>query len=151
MSKPSLALGMLAAAVLATGLATQSGARPAVERVTLSATRVNAGQIGQAFLVPRAQNTDVTIQVSGVPNAVLLPVRLHVFIHQGSCSSPSAEPAYRLTSRVVTNGNRDGVITLRNTVPVSLDTLHAGAHALVVRSSPASGNQVLFCGELRAG
>ncbi len=152
----SFALGVLAVTSLLAGCATQSGTgsqasnRPRVERVGLSATQVNAGRIGHAFLVPRDQVTDVVVQVSGVPNEVTLPVHLYSYIHQGTCASLGATPVYALNRRVLTNGDKDGFLTVRNTLPASLDTLRAGAHALVVRSAPADGNMALFCGDLRA-
>ena len=153
----SFALSVLAVTVLLAGCATQPGtgsqaSSPAtVERVGLSATQLNAGHVGQAFLVQREGITDVVVQVSGVPNSVTLPVHLHTYIHQGSCASLAPRPAYSLTSRVLANRDIDGFLTLRNTAPVSLDTLRASAHALVVRSDAADANKLLFCGDLRWG
>ena len=71
------------AATILLGAACASTAR--VEQVGLAGTSFNAGEIGQATLVPREQVTDVVVKVSGVPNTVTRPVHLYAFIHPGSC------------------------------------------------------------------
>lgn len=149
------ASAVTAVAMLQAGCATQPDAsgqpssRPAVERVGLTATTLNAGEVGHAFLVPREQVTDVIVQVSGVPDDVTAPVHLYATIHQGTCAN-LGQPQYRLTPRVLADGVHDSFLTVRNTVAAPLGTLHSGAHALVVRSAPADANMTLFCGDLQA-
>jgi len=151
-----IALSVLAVTVLQAGCATQpegagqASSRPTVERVGLSATRLNAGEIGQAYLIQRDPNTDVIVQVSGVPDWVTAPVHLYAYIHQGSCAN-LGPVQYPLTSRVLATGEYDSYLTLRNSVPVSFGAMHSGAHALVVKSAPADWNTTLFCGDLKAG
>ncbi|HEU5296729.1 MAG TPA: hypothetical protein VFU71_18250 [Burkholderiaceae bacterium] len=145
-----MASSICAAALLASCTApTVSDAGTAVQRIELGASAFNAGEIGHAWLLERAQRTAVTLALSGVPGWVARPVHLYAYVQRGSCAATAAEPAYALTGRVLARRGGDGFLTLTNTLPVSLETLRAGDHALVVRSSPADADRPLFCGDLR--
>src|SRR5437868_15395860 len=53
-------------------------AEASTKTVQLSATRMNAGQVGKAFLRPQADATVVTIEVSGLSVATTAPVQLYM-------------------------------------------------------------------------
>jgi hypothetical protein len=149
--------GACAAAALIAGCAAPSralpeaGDRPAMERVGLVAGAANAGEIGYAVLIERGHQTEIVLKVSGVSDWVARPLHLYAYIHQGSCGSPSARPAYALTGHVLARRDGDGFLTINNTLAVDLNTLRDRQHALVVRSSPADANMPLFCGDLQPG
>jgi hypothetical protein len=146
---------LLAGAALLVACASQgpqSGApgRAAATRVTLNATSLNAGRIGQAFLIPEGATTRVVLQVSGVPNTVSPPVHLYATLHRGTCDSLDPQPAYSLTQRVLADASDNVMLTIRGTVPASLDSLRNDRYALSVRTSPADANMAIFCGNLGA-
>lgn len=151
------ARGAVAAATLLAACASSSLPPPGasdhagVQRVILAASRLNAGEIAYVVLIGRDHQTDVVFKVSGAPGRVTRPVHLYTYLHQGSCTSPSEQPAYALADRVLTRRDGDGFLTLNSTVPLDISMLRESPYALVVRSSPADANQVLFCGELRPG
>ncbi|HSC82219.1 MAG TPA: hypothetical protein VLC30_01250 [Pseudomonas sp.] len=119
-------------------------------QIKLKATQRNAGNIGQATLVPRGELTDVSATISGVPIGMTYPVRLYVYIYPGSCSQLGAQPAYALNRTVQTyrQGSAD-VWQLSRSAAVPLTRLLATPHALVLRTPPADGNQDIFCGAIR--
>jgi hypothetical protein len=146
-----LVAGSLAGCATSPGQDTAASARPAVRHVTLAATPSNAGEVGHAYLVPQDGHTAVVLKASGTPGWMARPVHLYAYVHEGSCASPSPRPAFALADRVLARRELDGWLTVRNTLPVSLEALERTAHSLVVRSSPADANIPLFCGDLRAG
>jgi len=117
------------------------------------ASRWNRGEVGQATLIGRGGNTDVTIMASGVPEDVTRPVHLYVYIHRGSCGQLQQQPDYSLTDHVLADVSwpmafRNGPYTLRSTVAVPLEQLRGKPYAILVRSSPADGARELYCGDL---
>jgi hypothetical protein len=146
---------LCAAAVMLSGCAAAppsgTSVHPEVQRIALEATPANAGHVGFAYVVGREGRTDIGVKVSGVTAWVTRPVHLYVYLHEGSCINPSAQPAHALTDRVLTRRDPDGFLTLNLTLPVGMEALRGSEHAIVVRSSPADANMPLFCGDLRAG
>ena len=124
--------------------------------VRLAATRANTGETGQVILTPRGEKTDVTVQVSGVPQHSTRPVHLYTYIHEGTCDNLSPAPAYTLTDRVLaeslnmfpTMAKAGPPFKVSNTAPVALATLDSRPHAIQVRTAPADGNVDIFCGEI---
>ncbi|WP_332673198.1 hypothetical protein [Aromatoleum sp.] len=124
--------------------------------VRMTATRVNTGEIGRAMLTPRRDETDVRVEVSGVPDHSTRPVHLYTYIHEGSCGALSPTPAYTLTDRVLAESfsvfsmaaSAGPPFKVSNTVPVPLATLQSRPHAVVVRTGPADGNLDIFCGDI---
>lgn len=121
--------------------------------IPLIATRINAGEIGRAILVPLGERTQVTIIVSGVPPELASrPVHLYTFIHQGTCRNPAAEASYALNERVLAQpaaSTVGGSLTITNVAPASIDALRKEAYAIRVTTSPADGNREIFCGDIR--
>ncbi|WP_271409367.1 hypothetical protein [Pseudomonas sp. Q1-7] len=118
--------------------------------VRLAATQQNAGRIGMATLVPRGDETAISLFVSGVPSGVTRPVHLYTYIYPGTCSAPGATPAYELNRTVNTYRHVEGdVWRLSKSAPVPLSTLRASEHSLVLRTSPADGGVDVFCGDIR--
>lgn len=124
--------------------------------VRLTASRANTGEIGLVMLTPRRDVTDVAVQVSGVPAHVTRPVHLYTAIHEGSCGTLNAAPAFALTDRVLAESintfplaaSAGPPFKVTNTAPVPLATLTSRPHAVVVRTAPADGNIDIFCGEI---
>jgi hypothetical protein len=127
-----------------------------VVTVSLNATSRNAGQIGRAFLIPRAAETGVVVEVSGVPPQVTSrPVHLYTFFYEGACDRLPAQPAHALTDRVLAQSGRSasgtpagGPFTVSNTAPMSLEALRHAGYAIVIRTSPADGDVAIFCGTI---
>ncbi|MCY1260202.1 hypothetical protein D3C76_1053380 [compost metagenome] len=143
--KIGLALLIASAGLLAYGTATGQ-----VIAVPLEAAPAFAGHIGQAILKDRGSETSVNLYYSGAPDNAALPLHLYAYIYPGSCESPGAQPAYELNRIVTTQHDFFGDTTgLSRTAPVSMDELRSGDYSIVLRSSPADGNQDLFCGEIR--
>ncbi len=115
--------------------------------IRLKATQQNAGSIGQASLVGRGDVTGISYVISGVPDGASRPLRLYNFIYPGSCAELGAEPAYSMNDTTQTTLTSTGWMMSRE-VPVNLDTLRAGSHALVVRTSPADLSVDIFCGDI---
>jgi hypothetical protein len=135
-----------------------SGGKPEIMTLPLIASEQSAGEIGHAVLVARAEKTAVTVEVSGVPDYVIRPVHLYTYIHEGLCGKTNHKPAYSLTERVLASDvssaiasptiQTKGPFKVTNTAPIALDALRARPHAIEVRTSPADGNRVLFCGNI---
>ncbi|WP_166366206.1 hypothetical protein [Pseudomonas akapageensis] len=120
-----------------------------ISNVNLDATRFNPGQIAQATMMPSDKGTDFWFAVSGEPVGNTLPGRLTAYIYSGSCASLGAKPAYDLNHGP--NARFYSQASLQyfwKSAPVPVDTLRKGGYVLVVRESPASGDQNLFCGSL---
>jgi hypothetical protein len=112
----------------------------------------NAGEIGQAALVPVAGGTQINITISGVPPMTTRPVHIFTFIHEGSCSNLPERATYELNDRTLVHSSTGRPpFTLANSVPVPMEQLLSGRYALALRNSPASGNWLIFCGELVRG
>ena len=129
-----------------------------VVSVPLDATSRNAGEIGRAFLIPRGTETDVVVEVSGVPLLVTSrPVHLYTFLYDGRCDRLPANPMYALTDRVLAQSGRSasatpasGPFTVSNTAPLPFEALHRARYAIVIRTSPADGSVEIFCGNIEA-
>ena len=142
-----LFLSMIMGAGLVAGCAS-SGADSGLATVQLQATQINLGQTGMAVLVAKGDSTSVDFTISGVPGGASEPLQLLSFIYPGSCASLAATPAYSMNQDTQVFPGQAGW-GMSKTLPVSLATLQASAHAIVVRSSPADGNQNIFCGDIR--
>jgi hypothetical protein len=150
------AAGALAIAVTLAGCVERMG--DAVVTVPLVAASRNAGEIGRAFLIPRGAQTDVVVEVSGVPPLVTTrPVHLYTFLYDGRCDRLPAKPLHALTDRVLARWGRTagaaapgGPFTISNTAPLPLEALRRARYAIVIRTSPADANLVLFCGNIDA-
>ena len=127
-----------------------------MKTVQLSATGMNAGQTGKAFLRPQSDATVVTIEVSGLSVATTSPLQLYMAVFEGRCGALAPSPKYMLDKVVlVTDPNNPtslssggGPFRLTNTAPATLTQLTSSPHALVVRTSPADLNREVFCGNL---
>jgi hypothetical protein len=134
-----------------------AAAKPRNLYIRLAASRINAGEIGSAILVPQGDRTDVTIEVSGVAQGATRPVHLYTFIYAGDCAHLAPTPAYALNDRVLADSpaaaNRMTAASppfrVSNSAPASLDTLRRTPHAIQVRTAPADGNMAIFCGEIK--
>jgi hypothetical protein len=146
---------LAAAAVLA---ACAGGMGDGVVSVPLDATSRNAGEIGRAFLISRGSETDVVVEVSGVPPLVASrPVHLYTFLYDGRCDRLPANPLHSLTDRVLARSARStsampagGPFTVSNTAPLPLEALRRARYAIVIRTSPADGDVEIFCGNIGA-
>ncbi|AMO22709.1 hypothetical protein UC35_07230 [Ramlibacter tataouinensis] len=107
----------------------------------------NRGNMAWGYLVVRPDSSDLIVK-AGRPADVLAPAHLYTYVQQGSCAS-LGPPAIRATRRVLAYSDTLGFLTVSNTVPGNLDKLRTGPHALTVRSAPADGNKLLYCGDLR--
>jgi hypothetical protein len=123
--------------------------------VVLQATSLNAGQIGRATLVPQGGGTDLSLYFSGVPPYVSRPVHVYTFVHPGSCGDLAAQPAYSLNEVVLVSTvsgriaiQHRGELRLAHRVPVPVADLLREPHAIVLRTAPADGDQIIFCGDL---
>ena len=125
--------------------------------VPLAASRYNAGQIGSATLLPQDGNTRVLLQFSGVSNFSTSPVRVFTYLYEGSCGQLPERPAYSLNDQVLVRRDTGslafgprGSMRLSHEAPLPIDELASGRFALALRSAPADGNNLLYCGDLRA-
>jgi len=117
--------------------------------VHLNATIYNTAHIAQAVLTPmNSSQTQLTLLVGGVPDDTLTPAHLYTYLYSGSCAKHEPKPAYSLNNLITDNLSDHAVIQFDKTVPLGYDTLRSGHYALVVRASPADGNQDIFCGDL---
>jgi hypothetical protein len=115
--------------------------------VKLDATRQNSGHIGNVALSDWGKQTGLSFFVSGVPNGVVLPLRLYSFIYKGSCAQPGPV-AYEMNDKVNTERQPVGGWTFSRSVPVPLSELLASDHAIVVRTAATDGNVDIFCGDI---
>jgi hypothetical protein len=120
-----------------------------VTNVPMNATPINAGNIARPVMMPDGHATALWFAVSGESMGTALPGRLQAYIYPGSCTNLGAKPAYDLNdgpnARFYSSA---GFQYFWKSAPVAVETLRAGGYALVVRQSPADGNQSLFCGNL---
>src|SRR5437899_8154401 len=75
-------------------------AEASTKTVQLSATGMNAGQVGKAFLRPQSDATVVTIEVSGLSVATTPPVQLYMAVFEGRCGNLAPNPKYALNKVV---------------------------------------------------
>ncbi|WP_166366208.1 hypothetical protein [Pseudomonas akapageensis] len=137
------------ALVVAVGWVSMGVAAPKqIVSIPLHATTYNAGHIAQATLTPLGSDTKLVLFVGGVPIGTAIPAHLYTYIYSGSCARHESKPAWELNEFVTDYFNEQVGIKLWKSVPVAYDSLRSGGYALVVRASPADGNQDIFCGEL---
>lgn len=155
------ALGVVAAQMSGCVSVTSDGDRSdarggAFATVMLTPAPYNAGRIGRAYLVPSGDRTVVRIDASGVPDTVARPIHLYTFIYEGSCAAPSEKAVFALTDTVLASslanptgiGAFGGALTITNPAPIAFDALQAKPYAIVVKTSPADGDRVLYCGDV---
>jgi hypothetical protein len=150
---------LLLCACASTGTPDGGGARAGrtgAVLVPLAASRYNAGQIGSATLLPQDGSTRVLLQFSGVPNFSTSPVHVLTYLYEGSCGQLPDRPAYSLNDQVLVRRDTGGLavgprgsMRLSHQAPLPIDELASGRFALALRSAPADGNQLLYCGDLR--
>jgi hypothetical protein len=152
-----LVVPLLAAAGCASENAA-SGARAADAGVVvmLAATPRNAGETAQATLIPAGGETRIVLNFSGVPSWTTLPVHVYTYIVDGRCDAVPAQAAFDLNERVLPDAANGGSVRgtrgpflLVHLAPVPIGQIMDGRFALVMRSAPADGHDVIFCGELR--
>jgi len=127
-----------------------------VTNVPMNATSINAGNIARPIMMPDGQATVFWFAVSGESMGRggetmgrEFPGRLQAYIDTGSCGSLGAKPAYDMNDGP--NARFYSQASMQyfwKSAPVPVETLRAGGYALVVRESPADGNQAIFCGNL---
>ena len=127
--------------------------------IPLVATKYNAGHVGKATLVPQGDKTAVSVSLSGVPDYTGRPIHFYTYVYDGTCSSRNATPRYTLTDRVLADslmaqpdirqpiGAFRGPVQLAHIIPVAFQTFLATHYAISVRTSPADGNNEIFCGD----
>jgi hypothetical protein len=141
----SLSLTVLFSAAVLAGCAGGPTPPPLSTSVILYGVAPNTAH-ARAHLIDRGSTTDELLDVSRTPAFASLPAHYYSYVIQGSCANPGPT-AYRAADRVL---GGSGFPTVRNSFPVGLNQLSAVPSALVVRSSPADGDMLLFCGDLRA-
>lgn len=143
---------VVVSAVLGCCAALTSYAAPHSANVTLTASAQNAGKIGRVTLVPQGNATEMLFFIGGVPSGTTMPAHLYTYVYPGSCKQMADQPLYGMTDRTVLGDYvpQQGFKMSRR-VPIPLDDLVAGDHAIVVRTSPADGARDIFCGDVRRG
>lgn len=124
--------------------------------IPLRATQINAGNVGQVTLLPMDGATSVRLDISGVPGDITVPIRVYTYIYEAGCGALPSRATYALNDRVlVTNtaGNLGlrprGAYNIAHTAPLSMNELLSGRFSIALRSAPADGDRVIYCGELR--
>ena len=122
----------------------------------LTATAYVAGEIGQATLIPENGATRIALNSSGVPRNTTQPVHVYTYLYEGRCSELTTKPAHSLNKRVLvstpsgrTGDGVRGPFQLSHAVPLRIDELLSGRFALGLRTAPADGDHLIYCGELR--
>jgi hypothetical protein len=135
-----------------------AGAARAAETVVvkLSATSYAAGEVGQATVIADNGATRLVLNFTGVPRNTTQPVHVYTYIYEGRCTELSAKPVYSLNDRVLvstpsgrTGYGARGPFRLLHSVPVGIDELLGGRYVLGLRTAPADGDYLIYCGELR--
>ena len=133
-------------------------AAPDALAVKLNATAYNAGRIGHAFLSPDGEVTRLVLMLSGVPPYVGRPIHVYTYIYDGSCTNLPAKPVWSLNERVLANtvtgssGAGNGtMLKIAHTIPAPLEALRAAHYAIALRTAPADGNRLIFCGDIADG
>ncbi len=144
---------VIAAALTCGCAATADNRRSDTVSFVLQADPRNAGETGRGFMTAQGDRTLVNLTISGVPPWLARPIQLFTFVYAGSCAKRDAAPAYALNDTVQVNAQNaiglSGPFTLSKTLPVPMATLRSGEYAIVLRTSPADGNQDIFCGEMK--
>jgi hypothetical protein len=133
-----------------TGL-TRSAAADAVV-IPLQATSINAGKVGRATLLPLDGKTSILLHFTGVPGDNTVPVHVYTYIYEAGCGALPTKAAYALNENVLARGwdwGVGGAFNLAHTTPLSMNELLSGRFSIALRSAPADGNQVIYCGEVR--
>jgi hypothetical protein len=119
----------------------------------LRATPYNAGKIARAFLLPEGHDTRLVVRLSGVPPYVGRPVHVYTYIYDAACTNLPPKAMWSLNDRVLATDVAGGrgstaMLSIAHTLPVPLGDLLAGRYAVAVRTSPADGDRLIFCGEI---
>jgi hypothetical protein len=148
---PTLACVLLLAACASTGTPEQS-----TLVVPLVPAAHNAGSLGRATLMPAPDGTRIELFFTGAGMQPTSPLHVYTYLYAGRCNELPATPAIALTERVLVQGvrgniaaGRRGAFTLSHLVPLPLPELASGRFALALRSAPADGGELLYCGDLR--
>jgi len=134
------------------GTGSTRGAAADAVVIPLQATTINAGNVAQATLLPQDGNTSILLDFSGVPGGTTLPVHVYTYIYEAGCGALPAKPAFALNDRVLARKNTGsfaGPFNLVHTTPLPMSDLLSGRFSIALRSAPADGDQVIFCGEVR--
>jgi hypothetical protein len=97
-------------------------------------------------------NTSILLDFTGVPGGSTLPVHVYTYIYEAGCDALPTKPAYSLNERVISRnrpGGWAGPFYLTHTMPLQMDELLSGRFSIALRSAPADGDRVIFCGEVR--
>ena len=144
---------VIAAALICGCAATADNRRSDTVSFVLQADPRNAGETGRGFMTAQGDRTLINLTISGVPPWLARPIQLFTFVYAGSCAKHDAAPAYALNDTVQVNAQSaiglSGPFTLSKTLPVPMATLRSGEYAMVLRTSPADGNQDIFCGDMK--
>jgi hypothetical protein len=130
---------------------TRSAAADAVV-IPLRATSINAGNVGQATLLPLNGDTSIVLDFTGVPGGTTLPVHVYTYLYEAGCGALPTKAAYALNDRVLAvknTGGWAGPFKLAHMTPLPMNELLSGRFSIALRSAPQDGNQVIFCGEVR--
>ncbi|MBC5784951.1 hypothetical protein H8N03_18535 [Ramlibacter sp. USB13] len=124
--------------------------------VPLAPAPSNAGSFAQATLLPAPDGTRMTVFFTAAGPQPTSPLHVYTYLYEGRCEALPQQPARALNDNVLVrtaNGDiaqsRRGAFMLSHAVPLPLAELADGRYALVLRSSPADGGGLLYCGELR--
>jgi hypothetical protein len=124
--------------------------------VKLNATSRNAGEIGQAMLLPVNGSTQITLDFSGVPPGTTKPVHVYTYIYEGECGKLPKKPVYSLNDRVLvipsaarSGHSSHGPFSLSHLAPLPIEELMSGRFALGLRTAPADGDQLIYCSDVR--
>ena len=103
-------------------------------------------------MLPVDGNTSILLDFSGVPGGTTLPVHVYTYIYEAGCGALPTKPAYALNDRVLARkdtGSWAGPFKLAHTTPLPMNELLSGRFSIALRSAPADGDQVIYCGEVR--
>jgi hypothetical protein len=128
---PTLAVGLIAGGLTATGTAAQQAMT-----VNISAQN-DSGISGTATLTPMGNQTQVVVQLQNAPG----PHPIH--FHEGTCADLSPQVKIPLTT--VQNGRSE------TTVSASIQDLTAVQHSINVHKSPQEASVYVACGSLTTG
>lgn len=161
MNRWALSSRVLAAAVASFTHANEISAEAPtrdVLAINLNATAYNAGSVGRAFLSPDGKVTRVVLMLSGVPPYVGRPIRVYTYVYGGTCAHLPAQPVWSLNERVLANpvtgtpgASNKTMLRIAHTIPLPLQALRAGHYAIGLRTAPADGNWLIFCGDMSEG
>lgn len=134
----------------------RGGAESESVAIPLRATPANSGNSGRVTLLPMNGATGIRLEISGVPGGTTAPIHVYTYIYEAQCAALPNKAVYALNDRVLAldaMGNRGlsprGPYNLVHIAPLSMSELLSGRFSIALRSAPADGDQVIFCGELR--